>query len=199
MEEKRNSIAKKVHKWLRGRPYLLYGLKRNLINFSSLTREIQRELEIKKFDAVIVAVRRFQKEAEALGSPGKEIIELLKKSRLELRTGINVYIVNPLEVIEISKSDYSHLISGTSTKTIITNKRLDIKTIKKHENAIEVAITGPEDIEKTPGFVSYIFSALAEKDINIIETYSCYTDTIFIFNRKDLSRVIETLESIGIK
>lgn len=188
-------IAKQVSSWINEHPYLLYGLKKDVINFSSLARIIQKELQIKNFDAVIVAIRRYQKNIDILKSTGKEILDILKKSRLEIRTGVNVYITKDAKNV----TKYDHIIKGSSATTIISSERLDIETIKKKENMLEVKIINPPEIENTSGVVAFIYSALAEKGINIVETYSCYTDTIFIFEKSDLSKIVETLESIGIR
>lgn len=193
-----DSIAKQVFSWIRERPYIVYALKKDLINFSSLARMVQKELNIRNFDAVIVAIRRYQEGIDIVKSTGKEIMELLGKSRLEIKTGVNVYIVKPHSVKDLGKS-YLHIIKGSNAATIITEESLDIGCIKKKEHMLEVKIISPPEIENITGVTAYICSSLAERGINIAETYSCYTDTIFIFEKKDLTKVVETLESIGIK
>ncbi|MDI6721842.1 MAG: ACT domain-containing protein [Candidatus Aenigmarchaeota archaeon] len=190
-------IAKQVFSWIKERPYILYALKKDLINYSSLSRMIQKDLEIKNFDAVIVAVRRYQKNIDIIKSTGKEITDLLKKSRLEIKTGVNVYILEPNYKTE--DLDYLHMIKGSHATTIITEKKLDVQCIKKSECLIEVKIISPPELESSTGFVAYVSSTLSEKGINIVEMYSCYTNTIFIFSKKDLSAVVETLEGLGVK
>jgi hypothetical protein len=193
------SIAKQVFSWINEHPYIIYALKKDLINYSSLSRLIQKELSIKNFDAVIVAVRRYQKNIETIKSTGKAIIDLLKNSTLEIRTGINVYIVKSLDIKTLQKTKHFHLIQGTDATIVITNQELDVDTIKTHKNMIEVKITSPVELETTPGVVAYIYSAVAEKGINIVETYSCFRDTIFILNKQDLTRVVKVLEKLGVK
>ena len=191
-----DSIAKQVGAWIKERPYIAYALKKNFINFSSLTREIQKDLKIKNFDAVIAAVRRYRNDVKILKHSDKEIMDIIRKSRLEVKTGINVYILRKSE--EIKKEKYSHFISGTNSKIIITHEKLNIPVIKKYENVIEVTIISPADVEDTAGFISYVMNSLSEKEINVIEAYSCFTDTIFICEKKYMQKVVESLESIGI-
>ena len=50
-----------------------------------------------------------------------------------------------------------------------------------------------KQIETTSGVISYLYSLLGENNINILETLSCWTDTIFLVEEKDLSRVMEFL------
>ena len=187
-------IAKRVHAWIRERPYLVWALKKGFVNFSSLARAAQEGLNVKNFDAVIVAARRF---GDAPISDGRGIISLLKNSRLEIKTGVNVYILKSQDIDR--KAVYLHAIKGSNATTVITEKPMDVPCIRKNEGMLEVRIVSPPEIESNTGFMAYVCSALAERGINIQETYSCYTDTIFIFAKKDLAAVVETLESIGIR
>ncbi len=193
------STAKSVYEWLDEHPYVSYVLKKDLINFSSLARAIQKELSIKKFDAVIVAVRRYQREMSFERLSEESITKLLKKSRLEITTGVNVYIAKPDAIRNIEKSKYLHLIKGSSAVTVITREKLDVDYIKAKENMLEVKIVSPTEIENNLGFMAYVCSALAEKGIVIVETYGCYTDTIFIFGKNDLLKVVEVMQAIGVK
>ena len=51
----------------------------------------------------------------------------------------------------------------------------------------------PKQIETTAGVISYLYSLLGENDINVYETLSCWTDTIFLIDEKDLSKVMALL------
>ena len=100
-----DSIAKQVFAWIRERPYIIYALKKNLINFSSLTREIQKDLEIKNFDAVIAATRRYRDEIK-LTNGGKNIINIIKRSRLEVKTGMVLWILFRTKIHHIKTNAY---------------------------------------------------------------------------------------------
>lgn len=194
-----DSIAKKVYAWIEERPYISSSLKKDLVNFSSLSRMIQKEESIKNFDAVIAAVKRYQRDKSKIVSSGEETIRLLKKSRLEITTGVNVYIAGPEEIRNVEKTKYLHLVKGSNAVTVISQEKLEINFIKAKENLLEVKIISPAEIERNVGLMAYLCSALAEKGIPIVETYSCYTDTIFIFNKNDLLKVVQTFEGLGVK
>ena len=193
-----DSIAKKVNKWINQRPYLIYALKKDLINFSSLSREIQKDINVKNFDAVIVAIRRYQKSIPYLINDRK-IKEVLEKSSIEIKTGTNVYVIKNSDYRKNHNISNFHMIQGSETITLITQEKMDIKTITKWENVIEVKIKSPETVETTPGVVDRIYSAISEKGLNILETYSCYKETFLVFAKKDMTSVVETLESIGVR
>ena len=94
-----------------------------------------------------------------------------------------------------------HIIEGATAITVITSNELAKKVkqvfrnkiIKENTNLVEVILKSPKQIETTAGIVSYIYSLLGENGINIIETLSCWTDTIFLVEEKDLSRIMEFL------
>ncbi|HDO19617.1 MAG TPA: hypothetical protein ENG74_02695 [Thermoplasmatales archaeon] len=66
--------------------------------------------------------------------------------------------------------------------------------IKINKGLALIIIRSPKDIENTPGVLSYIYSLFAENGINIVETMSCWTDTILVVDEKDVARVMEFLK-----
>lgn len=195
MEKK--SIAEQVSEWIEKYPYIVWCLKNSLINYSSLARKIQKDTGIKNFDAVIVAIRRYKDTIKAIKE--EKILEIMKQSTLEIKTGMNVYTVEHFDPSVIKKLKHFHTIMGSESTTIVTSQKLDITCIQKYEGLVEVRIKSPPAIEKVAGIVAVIYSKIAERDINIIETYSAYTDTVFIINKKDLTAMVDVLESIGVK
>ena len=57
-----------------------------------------------------------------------------------------------------------------------------------------ITIKSPEDIETTPGVVSYLYSLFGEHGINIVETMSCWTDTIFVVSEDDFPKAMRVLK-----
>ena len=58
---------------------------------------------------------------------------------------------------------------------------------------VELAVTSPESIEDTPGLLAYLSTALASRGINIVQAMSCYTDTIFLLEREDMTTAVDIL------
>ena len=193
------SIAEQVFEWIECHPYVRLALKKGLVNYSSLAREIQSELSIKNFDAMIVAIRRHYEKLQKVPNidPGK-IRGILNKSQLEIRTAINVYILKGETPPSLSSSHYSHLIRGSKFSVVITDMKLDIGA-EKHEGLVEVRIRSPEDIETEPGSILEIYQKLFEHGINIVETYSCYIDTVVIVEKRDILKTIKALSELGIQ
>ncbi len=201
-KKKKASIAEEVFKWLEERPCIQLCLFYNLINYSSLSRYIQKELKVKNFDAVIVAIRRYRKNLEKAVNLSKSIKNILKSSTLEIKTGINVYVIrDPATISNILKKlneSYLHIIKGYDYYLIITDKTLS-EISKKYENLAEIRIKSPEKIESVPGVVFFIYQKLFERNINIVETYSCWTDTIILIEKKDLTKALDVFEKLGIR
>ena len=139
-----------------------------------------------------------------------KIIKILKDSKLEVKTKIVVFLVEKDiyygHMIELqkeikNKSELLHIIEGSKTITVITSyeflsvvkKLFKNKIIKISENLAEVTLKSSEDLEETVGVIAYLSNLLAENGINIIETMSTWTDTLFVISEKDIPKVMELL------
>ena len=100
-----------------------------------------------------------------------------------------------------NKKEIFRIIEGASAITIITTEDfLDLikkyfknKIITENVNLAEITIKSPKEIEEVPGTYAYLCSLFGENNINIVETLSCWTDTIFLVDEKDIGRVISLL------
>lgn len=207
------NITKLTESYIAEHPFVKDCLKKGLINYSSLTRQICSDLglDIKKnFDAVLIACRRFYRKIKTEATTEKKILDILKSSKIEVKNKItaivlekDIIIPNLLDIEKEAKKilETFHIVEGTTAITIITSddfaKKVKQvfrnKVIKENQNLVEVILKSPKQIETTAGVVSYIYSLLGENNINIFETTSCWTDTIFLVEEKDLSRVMEFL------
>jgi len=75
----------------------------------------------------------------------------------------------------------------------VTKRLRSENIISVTRGLVEIAVTSPETIEKTPGLLAFLSGALASNGINIVEEMSCYTDTTFILERKNMTRAMEIL------
>ena len=58
MEQNNFPIAKQVKAYIERKPYLLEALEQDIVNYSALSREICKDLNLKNNDAVKVALIR---------------------------------------------------------------------------------------------------------------------------------------------
>ena len=207
------NITKLTEQYISEHPFVKDCLKKGLVNYSSLTRQIclDQDLDAKKnFDAVLIACRRYYQKIKTEATTEKKILDILKNSKIEVKNKINVVVLekniifsNLLDIEKEAKKllDTFHIIEGANAVTIITSndfsKRIKRtfrnKIIKENTDLVEVILKSPQQIETTAGVVSYVYSLLGENGVNIFETLRCWTDTIFLVEEKDLSKVMELL------
>lgn len=207
------NITKLTESYISEHPFVKDCLKKGLINYSSLTRQICSDLGLdakKNFDAVLIACRRLYSKIKSEATVEKKVLEILKNSKIEVRNKINtivleknIFFPNLLGIEKDAKKsmDTFHIIEGAAAITVITSnvfsnsikQAFRNKIIKENKDLVEVILKSPAQIETTAGVVSYLYSLLGENGINIFETLSCWTDTIFLISEKDLSRVMELL------
>ena len=207
------NVTKLTEDYISEHPYVKDCLKKGLINYSSLTRQICSDVDLslkKNFDAVLIACRRYFRKIKSEATTEKKIVDILKGSKIEVKNKINSIILeknivfsNLLELEKEAKRfmETFHIIEGTASVTIITTDDFSKKvkqvfrnkTIKEYSDLVEVILKSPREIVTTAGVISYIYSLLGENDINVVDTLSSWTDTIFLVEEKDLSRVMEFL------
>ena len=206
------SIQKSVEEYISGSNNIRDCLKKNLVNYSALTRKISKELNFKAkdFDAVLVACRRYGEKIRKKTGYERPIKKLLKNSKLEIKNKVAVAVVektiffNNLADLQKEvkrKNELFRIIEGINAITIITSEEFlerikelfRNKIIKINKNLVEVTVKSSEELEEIPGVMAYLYSLFGDKGINIVETMSCWTDTIFVIEEKDLSRVMEVL------
>jgi len=207
------NITKLTEEYISEHPSIKDCLKKGMINYSKLTRQIASELDIdikKNFDAILIACRRFVRKVKTEKIREDEILNTLKKSKVEIKNKIiavviekNIYFDNLLSLEkEIKKrAEVFHMIEGTSSITLITSedflasikKLFKNKIIKENTNLAEITIRSPKEIETTSGVVSYLYSLFGDHGINIVETMSCWTDTLFVIKEEDVAKAMAFL------
>ena len=206
------SITKLTESYIAEHPSVKDCLKKGLINYSSLTRQICKDLNLdkKNFDAVLIACRRYYRKIKIEISQEDKVLKILKQSKVEVKNKItavvlekNIYMPNLLEIEKQAKkqNEIFHILEGVTAITVVTSEDFlaDIKDafknkiIKKNKALAEVTLKSPKEIETTLGIISYLYSLFAENNINILETMSCWTDTIFVIEEKDIAKVMELL------
>lgn len=207
------SIAKKTAQYVLGRPFVKECLKKGLVNFSSLARKIIEEERFSKkdFDAVVVALRRIREKSLPSSEFEKKIVSLLKKGKLEMKNKISVVVLDDHAVLSqlakivnsaVENNETLHLVHGSRTFTIITSFEISQQiahvfrsnVVSEKNNLVEIVLRTGREIESTPGVVAFLYSRFAENGINIIETLSSWTETLFVIEEKDVEKAIEALK-----
>jgi len=188
-------IAGKVRTLLKQRPYILEALEEDIANQSAVSNKIATELKLTNLIAIKAAVRRFSDELRKQKKKREESVrQVLKQSTISIEDGLRVIVsskaIDLNAKVAVSLDNvfvYLMSKSGTTTKS---------RLLLTHEPCGTFVITSPPRIEETPGVVSYLTSILAEQGINVIEFVSCYTKTLIVVERDDISRTYEILSSV---
>ena len=206
------SITKLTESYIMEHPSVKDCLKNGLINYSSLSRQIAAELSLNKknFDAVLIACRRFKRKLKKEESQENKILKILKDSKIEVKNKAIAVVLEKdihfenlisLEKEVKKRKEIFRIIESSSAITIITTEDfLDLikkyfknKIIVENKNLAEITIKSPKEIETTPGTFAYLGSLFGENNINIVETLSCWTDTIFLVKEDDVGKVMGLL------
>ncbi len=207
------NVTKLTENYILEHPSIKDSLKKGLINYSSLSRQIAVDLKLdvnKNFDAILIACRRFKRKLKSEDILEDKILKILKESKIEIKNKIIAVVIEKdiffgnlldLEKEIKKKKEIFRIIEGISAIIIITTEEfLDLirkyfknKIILENENLAEITIKSPKEIEVTPGTYAYICSLFGENNVNIVETLSCWTDTIFLVKAEDVGKVMSLL------
>ncbi len=206
------NITKLAEQYVEEHPSIKDCLKKRLVNYSQLSRRIMKESGLKgsDFDAVLIAARRYLRKLSKSAASEDKIRSLLSSSRIEIKNKIIVAVIDKHvftdDLLELERKikksrNVFYAIEGTDAITIITAVAFldDIRgsfksgIVKVWGDLALVIIASPEEIEKTPGVFSYLSGLLADRGINVLETMSCWSETLFVVSEKDIAKVLEAL------
>lgn len=211
----RTPVAQVVRDYIDTHPSIKDCLSDGLINLSALSRRIMEEKGVNQMEATLVAARRY--EATATRHSERSIRQTLSKSRVEVSSKVAIVTMrNDWQIYgrlqgflkrALSEGHVPKVLQGSKAITLITDENTarvvedelgKTNLISLDRGLVEIAVTSPESIRYTPGIMAFLYGSLSGNGINVVETMSCYTDTIFIVEGKDMMRAFEVLtRSIG--
>jgi len=218
----KESLAERTRAYIDAHPSVKDCIAKGLINYSSLARMIMKDLSVDNEEAVMIACRRYAGRLNTTSDHELSILKILKDSRLEMRTKTCIVTAkNDWTVLHKMDNLFKDLwnensimqcVQSASAVTIIADSMLKerivdtvgrFNIIKIRENLVEIAVKSPEKIVDTSGVIAYLITNLSDAGINIEETVSCHTDTIFIVGERDminaysvLTKCIQSAETI---
>jgi hypothetical protein len=220
-QSQKESIAERTRVYIDAHPSVKDCISKDLINYSSLARLIMKDLGIKNEEAVMIACRRYAVKLSKRDHE-RDILRILANSRLEVKTKICIVtakndwtVLQRLETVFqklINEKAIMQVIQGAQAITVIADEKLKNEVVnavgrenilKVRQDLVEITVKSPERIVETSGVFAFLASNLAENNVNVVETVSCYTDSIFIVNEADmiygysiLTKVIENAEQV---
>lgn len=207
------NVAKATEQYINSRPSIRDCIKKKVINYSRLSRQIVRDsgMKLSDFDAVLAASRRCFYGLSKAQSAEDKIRTLLSKSSISIRSKIIVAVIDKriytddlLDMERKVKKSHNpfYAIEGTDAITIITaasfaediRKAFKSAIIRFWDEMALVIIGSPSEIEETPGVLSYMASLLSDRGINVVQNMSCWSETLFVVAEQDIAGVLEALK-----
>lgn len=208
----RESLAEKTRVYIDAHPSVKDCVSKGLVNYSSLARAIMKELDLDNEEAVMIACRRYASKMGVSTDHEISILNILKDSRLEMRTKTCIVTAkNDWSVLHKmdnlfkdlwNEDSIMQIVQSASAVTIIADKMLKehiidtvgrFNILKIRENLVEITVKSPEKIVETSGVIAYLITNLSDAGINIEETVSCHTDTVFIVGEYDMINAYSVL------
>jgi len=191
------SIANDVRIYLRNKPYMLEAIEKDIANLSKLARVVQDDLKIENTHAVKAALLRFSEEIKKTKHKREEkILDVFKRCKVSVWDNISLLISDKhIDIENRAKVKIEPYHIYIVDKRIFEKYRKDIKDelLQSFDECTVLHISSPKEIQKTPGYLATILSILAEQNINVIEFFSCYAETIILVERFDALRAYEIL------
>jgi len=191
------SIANDVRIYLRNKPYMLEAIEKDIANLSKLARVVQDDLKIENTHAVKAALLRFSEEIKKTKHKREEkILDIFKRCKVSVWDNISLLISDKhIDIENRAKVKIEPYHIYIVDKRIFEKYRKDIKDelLQSFDECTVLHISSPKEIQKTPGYLATILSILAEQNINVIEFFSCYAETIILVERFDALRAYEIL------
>ncbi len=204
------NITQITHQYVRQDGAVLDCISRGLLNFSALAREICERKNLEAFDAVLMACRRFPKEAGTRSERDRQISELIRSSKIVLRSKMIVATIDKASVLQRAlslqqliykrKGDFK-LIEGEETLTIVTNEEY-LSTIRETfgrsvkdvgTNLVQITMVFSEKLVTTVGVCAYVYQLFADSGINLREEMSCWTDVMVVIDEHNMAKAMEIL------
>jgi hypothetical protein len=195
------NVAESVREFIKNRPYVSEALESNIVNMSELSRLIQEDKQIKSIYAIKAALRRHSKNLRKRRRRREEaVLRLLNRSKLMVLDNLSIVITNKeVEILnkmkmKLTDLHFVYLVEKTSLRKI-KNKMID-ELCKIHKDCTALIIHSPEEMETTPGVVSYLTSLLSGQNVYSLAFASCYTETTIVVERQYALKSFEILSKV---
>ena len=193
--DRTKSVAQLVRETIQMRPSITDALKMQIVNYSALARMLQTEIGEGSLEAVKAAIIRISEELETKkGLQEEKVLSILRKSVVRLQDKIAV-IISPKE-LEIPYIVTAYLTDSyvyVVDQTLLKEKPPEFAQLKS--NLVALILISPPVVESTPGFVAFLTSLLASREINIAEFISCSTNTVIVLDQKDALNAFSLLQN----
>lgn len=214
------TVSHVVFNLVNQQPFLRQAILHDIISYAKLAYwmkpQVERELgKPVKEGAITMALHRFAEyiikgevETKHFVSTG-DITLSLKSDIMEFNFLKSKSVMDSIAAfydrVNFEQGEVFNVTQGNYEVSVVVSKKLS-KDFKKHmggekviasvDNLALLSIKFSPEIVETPGFFSQITSQLAWYDINIIETFSTYTEMMIALEEKNVTRAYNALQDL---
>ncbi len=192
--DRTKSVAQLVRETIQMRPSLVDALKMQIVNYSALARMLQEEIGEGSLEAVKAAIIRISEDLEDDKNLQEDkVLKIMRESVVRLQDKIATITSQteldiPYLVTAYLTDRYVYVIDQTQLKKKLPDD------VQISANLVALILLSPEIVKETPGFVAFLTSQLASREINIVEFISCSTNTVILLNQSDALSAFSLLQ-----
>ena len=214
------TIASEVSAFIKTKPFLSAALSQDIINLTSLARQIQPEIEKSlrkpaKSGAIVMALKRISDTQEFITT--HKIVRVLKNmGDITVRSSLVDYCfkisdtilhaqAKLLNQIEASKNIFFTTSRGVGECNIVVSQELSpiIESVFKNEICIEktselsaISIKLPTENVTIPGIYYFIFQRLSWEGVNINEVISTSNEFTILMNEDSVNIAFQVIKDL---
>lgn len=220
--EKAEKTAQLVKEEIMSSLFVNESLKKGIVNYSALVRELLPKIKLKNRKAnsssVLIAIQRYYDEIKNKPSEFDVLKKIISGCELIVKNKIvsftferNKKIMNMINLvshkIRWDMGDIMFFVQGAGEVTLIIDKKnsnkfesLKSSIIEKKEELAILSLRESDEFKnyskEVKGFVAFLTTTLADNNINIIDIASTYKQIIFLLDEKDIMNAYETLNKL---
>lgn len=206
------SIAQRTIQYITSRPAIRECLRRGIVNYSALAREICSHYGFTTHPPVVAAARRYSQRLIGMNSSDRKIDSALRNARILFRSGIGITVFDrPLSESQLERlqkivrgiGSSCNIVQGEQRGIIVhpDEYRQSVTAIIKSEiveifeDLVQITITQSVKVMTTHGVAARLFSLLAQAEISPIESLMIGGEHLLYIQEKDLVKVINLIQS----
>jgi hypothetical protein len=212
------SIADATRAYIDEHPSIREALREDLVNFTLLARKIQVDRELPNEEAITIACRRYQRSLLAPSLAEASILPIVRASRLEIhgRVGL-IRFRNDFEVLDhllalgrkilgnATHPPVFEVFEGSRAVTVLCEEPLLAPLLEAipppsllgvERSLASLAFRSRPEVAETAGVLAFMAEALFRAGVNVLETVSVHSDSIFVFRDTDVIRAYQTLTQL---
>jgi hypothetical protein len=222
-EPKMKTIASVVENYIKTKPFLSTALSQGIINLTSLSRQIQPEIELAlqkeaRSGAIVMALKRISDNMEFLST--HKIVKILKGiGDITVRSSLIDYSFKISETLLSAQASFlaqvndnkeafytssrgvseSNIVISSTMKHLVAIYFENEVLLEKSENLSSVTIKLPTENVDIPGIYYFIFQRLSWEGVNIRQVISTSNEFTILVDEDSVNtafKVIKDLKSL---